>query len=81
VEPPSVDAWKIPKRGTVPIGWRASPDPAVSLVKRNSNLGVDFQAEIDFMLRIEISGVTRQITKRLVVQVDASNPTLRHLVG
>lgn len=80
-EPPSRDAWQIPRRGTLPIGWRATPDPAASLIKRNLNSGVDFQTEIDVMLRIEISGVTRQITKRLVVQVDVPNRTLRHLVG
>jgi hypothetical protein len=80
-EPPSRDAWQIPRRGTLPIGWRANPDPAASLIKRNLNSGVNFQTEIDVMLRIEISGVTRQITKRLVVEVDVPNGRLRHLVG
>jgi hypothetical protein len=80
-EPPSKDAWKIRPRGTANIAWRASSDPATSLIKRNLNSGVSFQEEIDVMLRIELSGVSRQITKRLVVQVNASNRTLTHLVG
>ncbi len=80
-EPPSRDAWKIRPRGTVPIAWRASPDPAASLIRRNLNSGVNFQEEVDVMLRIELSGVTRQITKRLVVQVNVFNRTITHLVG
>jgi len=42
---------------------------------------VNFQEEVDVMLRIELSGVTRQITKRLVVQVNVFNRTITHLVG
>lgn len=80
-EPPNGTIWNIAKRGAKPIGWRASPDPVASLIKLNLHAGVDFTSQVDVMLRVELEGVTRQITKRIVVRVNANNHAIWHLVG
>jgi serine/threonine protein kinase len=81
-EPPSTDAWKIPPRSNVvQIGWPASPDPATSLVRKNPNKGIFFREKIDVILRCEILGLSTTITKKLVVQVNATNRQLLQVAG
>jgi hypothetical protein len=80
-EPPTNDAWSLKPRQTAHVSWHADPDPASGLIKRNSTVGTDILAEVDFLIRVELHGITRQITKRIMVRVNAMAPSLIHVVG
>jgi diguanylate cyclase (GGDEF)-like protein len=74
--------WKVqPKGGTLPIGWRAQPDPTGVLEKMNPNKGVKFTTEVKVILCCEILGQTKLFESKLFVQVDRTRRSIAQLAG
>jgi diguanylate cyclase (GGDEF)-like protein len=79
--PAAGQLWRFPPRVTLPIAWRAQPDPVGALVKMNSNVGAQFETELRIIFSIELLGKTKRCECKLWVRVDAFQGKIIQLAG
>jgi len=79
--PPTEGAWKIGPKSSVPISWRADPDPVASLARIRPNAGVEFETEMHAVLTCEILGRARKFDCKVWVHVNAASRQMRQLAG
>ena len=79
--PPSENSWRILPSCTLPISWRADPNPAASLVNMNSHRGALFETDLKIGFTIDIFGKTKLCECRFWVRVDAYQMKIIQLAG
>ena len=79
--PPSEDQWTIQPRKGLQIGWRAQPDPAISLSTLKDIFGRNFQTEIHVALLCAVLERTKKFDCNLWVQVEPANRRIWQLAG
>lgn len=75
ITPDNANEWKVQPHSSATFGkvMTNQKDPAVSLVRMNSNAGIFFNTNIEFVVGVEIRGQICEIRQTIYVKVNATS--------
>ena len=75
ITPDNANEWKVQPHSSATFGkvMTNQKDPAVSLVRMNSNAGIFFNTNIDFVVGVEMRGQICEIRQTIYVKVNATS--------